>query len=109
MPRVFVKPALLTTSLGAKYTVLSGVEMTLLELTFNNNDSVARQVDVHFVVTGDSADSTNLIYKVTLDPSEHFGRVWPMLGLPAAGAIHAKCAANSAVVMMISAVTEIAA
>lgn len=53
---------LLTTALATMGVVVpSSVQFTFIEITLHNTDTVARQVDVHFIKTGGSAGDLNKV------------------------------------------------
>lgn len=80
MARTNIESVELTTSLVTKHTVASNVQATLIELWFNNSDTVNRLVTVHFVPSGDTATDANKVLEMqsgnALRPGELQGYEW---------------------------------
>ncbi len=65
MARTHIAGTELTTGLVTKHTVPSGVQVTLIEISFLNTDSSNRGVTVHFVASGGTAADANRVIHMT--------------------------------------------
>lgn len=61
MARTHIAGTELTTGLVTKHTVPSGVQVTLIEISFLNTDTSNRGITVHFVPSGGTAADANKV------------------------------------------------
>ena len=67
MARTHIAGTELTTGLVTKHTVPSGVQVTLIEISFLNTDTSNRGITVHFVPSGGTASDANRVIHMPAD------------------------------------------